>query len=297
MSTSAKKVTVGLIQMSCSSDPAANLQKAVRGVEDVAGRGAQIICLPELFLTSYFCQGKKDDRYFDWAESVPGPTTVALGKIAKKTNTVILCPLFEKTDAGKFFNSIAVIGPDGKVIGVYHKMHIPSLPPDFYAEDYYFEKGDEGFKVFDTPYAKIGPMICYDQWFPEGARIAATKGAQILFYPTAIGWPVGPAAQREELNAAEHEAWQITQRSHGIDNNVFVVAVNRVGTEGDLKFWGTSFVSDPYGRVVAKAGTDREEHLVVTCDLSVIESMRKEWPFLEERQIRCEQAPKVSENR
>lgn len=283
MSTSAKKITIGLVQMSCDNDPAANLQKAVQGIEDVAARDAQIICLPELFLTPYFCQGKKDDRYFDWAESVPGPTTEALGKIAKKTKTVILCPLFEKTAAGNFFNSIAVINIDGSIIGTYHKMHIPSLPPDFYAEDYYFEKGDEGFKVFDTPYAKIGPMICYDQWFPEGARIAASKGAQILFYPTTIGWPQG---YRKELNEAEYEAWQITQRSHGIDNNVFVAAVNRVGTEGGLKFWGTSFVSDPYGRVLVKGGSEREENLVVECDLSVIDSMRKEWPFLEERRVK-----------
>lgn len=274
------KVTLGLIQMACSKDAAVNLKKAIAGIEDAAKRGAQIICLPELFLHPYFCQGKKDDRYFDWAEKIPGPTTETLAKLAKKTKTVIICPLFEKTPAGKFFNSVAVLNADGKLLGTYHKMHIPSLPPDFYAEDYYFEKGDEGFKVFDTAYAKIGPMICYDQWFPEGARSAAAQGAQILFYPTAIGWP---ANQPPEKSVAEHEAWQITQRSHGIDNNVFVCAVNRVGREGDLKFWGTSFVSDTYGRMLAKASTDREENLVVTCDLGMIEKMREEWPFLQER--------------
>lgn len=280
-----KIVKIGLIQMACNKNAAANLKKAIAGIEDAAKRGAQIICLPELFLTPYFCQGPKDDRYFDWAESVPGPTTEALAKIAQKTKTVIVCPLFEKTASGKFFNSVAMLNADGKLLGTYRKMHIPSLPPDFYAEDYYFEKGDEGFKVFDTAYAKIGPMICYDQWFPEGARIAAAKGAQILFYPTAIGWP---ANQPPEKSAAEHEAWQITQRSHGIDNNIFVCAVNRVGREGDLKFWGTSFASDTYGRVLAKASVDREENLVASCDLAMIEKMREEWPFLEERRIKIE---------
>lgn len=277
------KVKVGIVQMKCGSSASENLKKAIVGIKDTARRGAQIICLPELFMGPYFCQGPKDRKYFGLAETIPGPTTGALGKVAKQTKTVIICSLFEKTPAGKFFNTIAVINTNGKVLGTYHKIHIPSLPPGLYSENFYFEKGDEGFKVFDTPYAKIGPMICYDQWFPEGARIAASKGAQILLYPTAIGWPVG---QKPWKNKAEHEAWQLTQRSHGIDSNIFVVAVNRVGREGNLKFWGTSFVSDSYGRVLAKASTMREENLVVTLDLDLIEKMREEWPFLKERQIK-----------
>lgn len=279
-----RTVKVGLIQMKCSEDCASNLQHARSGIEEVAREGAQIICLPELFLSPYFCQGK-DKKYFELAESIPGPTTEAMGEAAKKTKATILCPLYEKTADGKFFNSVAVIGSDG-IIGVYNKMHIPSLPPDLYAENFYFEKGNGGFPVFKTPYAKIAPMICYDQWFPEGSRVAATKGAEILFYPTAVGWPL---RDRTELNKAEHEAWQIIQRSHGIANNVFVVAVNRIGVEHDLNFWGTSFVSDPYGRVLAKAPSDKEINFVVECDLSLIESMRKEWPFLEERRIKVEE--------
>lgn len=277
--------TIGLVQMKCAELPAENLAKAIAGIKDCAKKGAQMVALPELFLAPYFCQGEKDDKWFETAEPIPGPTTKALGKVARETKTVLIVPLFEKTAEGKYFNSIAVLGPDGKMIGVYHKMHIPSLPPDLYAENYYFEKGDLGFQVFKTPYGRLAPMICYDQWFPEGARIAAAKGAQILFYPTAIGWP---QTDRTDLNEAEYEAWQITQRSHGIDNNVFVAAVNRIGPEGDLKFWGTSFVSDPYGRVLAKASTDQEENLVVECDLTLIDKMREEWPFLDERRIQCE---------
>lgn len=279
------KTFIGLIQMQCSENAAENLTKAIAGIEACVQKGAQIIALPELFLSPYFCQGEKDDRWFKTTESIPGPTTEMLSKVARATKTVLIVPLFEKTAEGKYFNSIAVLGPDGKIIGVYHKMHIPSLPPDLYAENYYFEKGDKGFMVFDTPYGKIAPLICYDQWFPEGARIAAAKGAQILIYSTAIGWP---QTDRAELNEAEHKAWQTIQISHGIANNVFVAPVNRIGLEGELKFWGTSFVSDPYGRVLAKASTDKEENLVVECDLSVIEDMRKEWPFLDERRIRCE---------
>lgn len=280
-------VTIGLIQTQPTPDAKKNLAIACLRIEEVAKQGAQIICLPELFLNPYFCQ-TKDDRIFNFAQTIPGPMTDMLGELAKKTKTVILVPLFEKTSEGKYFNSTAVLGPDGALIGRYHKMHIPSLPPDLYAENYYFAKGDLGFTVFDTPYAKIAPMICYDQWFPEGARIAASKGADILFYPTAIGWPQGPRAQKAELDRAEHEAWQIIQRSHSIANNVFVAAVNRVGTEGNIKFWGTSFVSDPYGQILQKASTDEEENLIVACDLNIIEKMRKDWPFLHERRIQCE---------
>lgn len=278
-------VKIGLVQMMCAAEVNANLHKAIAHVEALAKKGAQIICLPELFLSPYFCQGPKNDRYFDWAETIPGPTTAVFSDIAKKFQVVILVSLFEKTSSGKYFNSVAVIGIHGELLGTYRKMHIPSLPLGLYAEDHYFSKGEDGFKVFDAQYAKISPLICYDQWFPEGARIAAAQGAQILFYPTAIGWP---EQDRSEISAAEHEAWQITQRSHGIDNGIFVVAVNRIGLEGDLKFWGTSFVSDPYGRILAKASLDKEENLLVDIDLDVIDAMRSEWPFLEERRIKVE---------
>ena len=281
------KIRIGLIQMRCGEDAKKNLAHAVAGVRDCAARGAQIISVSELFMSPYFCQGPKDKKYFELAEAIPGPTSEALGAVAKETGTVIVGSIYEKTAKGKFFNSTVVVGPDGKNIGVYHKMHIPSLPPDLYAENYYFEKGDLGFPAFETPFAKISAPICYDQWFPEAARISAAAGAQIIFYPTAIGWP--SVRDNTSLQQAEHEAWQIMHRSHAIANNVFVAAINRVGTEGELKFWGTSFVSDPYGRVLAKASSDKEENLVVECDLGLIESMRKEWPFLQERRVRCEE--------
>jgi N-carbamoylputrescine amidase len=286
------KVTIGLVQMKCSRDSQANLQKAVAGVRACAKRGAHIVSLSELFRSRYFCQGK-NKKYFDLAEPIPGETTDVLGKVARELKVSIVASIFEKAAKGRFFNSTAVIGPDGAIIGKYRKVHIPSLPSGLYDENYYFSSGDLGFPAFQTPRAKVSALVCYDQWFPEAARISAANGAQILFYPTAIGWPAGAKAsaglpagarkQRDALNKAEYEAWQITQRSHGIDNNIFVAVVNRVGVEGNLKFWGTSFVSDPYGRVLAKASSNSEENLVVTCDLSLIDAMRKEWPFLEER--------------
>lgn len=279
------QVNLGLVQMGMETSPEKNLKKAILNIEKLAHKGAQIIALPELFLSPYFCQ-EKNPEAFKLAESIPGPSTEVLMKVAQATKTVLIACIFERTSDQKFFNSIAVIGPRGELIGKYHKMHIPSLPPDLYAEDYYFEKGDLGFQVFNTPYGKIAPLICYDQWFPEGARIAAAKGAEILFYPTAIGWPL---TNSPEMKQAECEAWQIIQRSHSIANNVYVVAVNRIGIEGNLQFWGTSFVADPYGRVLQKASTDREENLLVPIDLSLIATMRKEWPFLEERRVKNEQ--------
>lgn len=279
------QVTLGLVQMKCDEDPRKNLEKAVAGVRSCAKRGAHIVCLPELFRSKYFCQGK-NKKHFDLAEPIPGKTTDALAAVARDLKISIIASIFEKAAKGKFFNATAVIGPDGKIRGKYRKTHIPSLPPGLYDESFYFQSGDLGYPAFKTPHAKISALICYDQWFPEAARISAVNGAQILFYPTAIGWPSGPRKQRDELSKAEYEAWQITQRSHGIDNNIFVAAVNRVGTEGNLKFWGTSFVSDPYGRVLAKASSKREENLVVMCDLSVINEMRKEWRFLDERRVK-----------
>ncbi len=275
------EVKVGLIQMTCSDNPAENLDKIIAAVRDLAGRGAQIISSSELPLSTYFCQ-TKDDSKFDLAEAIPGKTTDTLSRVALELNVVILMSLFEKADDGKFYNTVAVIDADGKYLGKYRKMHIPDDPENGYDESYYFAKGDEGYKVFDTKYAKIAPMICYDQWFPEGARLAAAAGAQILFYPTAIGWP---EKDRAELNVAEHEAWQIMQRSHAIANNVFVCPINRVGVEDALKFWGTTFVCDPYGRVIAKADSESETNLLATCDLSVTDEMRKDWPFLKQYEV------------
>lgn len=282
------KVTIGLVQMKCGREPEENLERAKRHVLELARRGAQIVCLPELFLSEYFCQGR-NKKHFSSAEPIPGPTTRILSELAHREKITIVASLFEKagvagtTGTANFFNSTAVIGPNGKIIGKYRKIHIPSLPPGLYEEDYYFKSGDLGFPVFKTPRAKISALVCYDQWFPEAARISAVKGAQILFYPTAIGWPAG---QCRALNKAEHEAWITIQRSHAIANNVFVAAVNRAGREGSLNFWGSSFVSDPYGRILAQAGSSREENLLVECDFSIIGSMRKEWPFLEERRIK-----------
>ncbi|TAN34112.1 carbon-nitrogen hydrolase [Patescibacteria group bacterium] len=282
MSHIKKIVTLGLIQMQCDDDPKKNLATAIKKIQACAKKGAQIIVLPELFLSKYFCQ-EKNEKNFALAETIPGAATEILGQLAKENRLVIICSLFEKK-ANKYFNTIAVIGTDGRVLGAYRKMHIPSLPPDLYAEDYYFEKGDK-FKVFDTAYGKIGTLICYDQWFPEAARYCAALGAQILVYPTAIGWPLHDPQWKKN---AEHEAWQITQRSHGIDSNVFVAAVNRVGLEKNMKFWGASFASDCYGRVIAKASSNKEENIIVKCDLGLIELMREEWPMLSERRIKVE---------
>lgn len=278
-----KFVTIGLIQTKVSENSELNLEKTIALVEKAAKAGAKIICLQELFLYPYFCQGPKDKEKFALAETVPGPTTDLLGKLAKEYHVVILCSIFEKTKKKKYYNSLVVIGTKGQIIGTYHKMHIPSLPIDYYSENYYFEKGKTDFKVFKTEYGTIGTLVCYDQWFPEAARRAALKGAQILFYPTAIGWPEGNPKWKKK---AEHGAWQITQRSHGIDNNIFIAAVNRIGLEKDIRFWGNSFVSDPYGRLLAKASTNKEEILIVPVNFSVTKKMRKEWPFLDERRIK-----------
>ena len=282
-----KVVTVGLIQMKISNSASVNLERAEGFIKQAAEKGAQIICLPELFLSPYFCQGPKDKKNFVLAEPIPGPTTKALSKLAKEYNVVIICSIFEKTKDKKYYNSVAVVGAKGEIIGTYRKMHIPSLPIDYYSENYYFKKGETNFKVFKTEYGTIGTLICYDQWFPEAARLAAAKGAQIIFYPTAIGWPEGNSQWKKK---AEHEAWQTTQRSHGIDNNIFIATTNRIGLEGDIKFWGSSFASDPYGRLLSEASSDKEEILIVPVDFSVTEEMRKEWPFLKERRIKVENA-------
>jgi len=273
-------VTVGLIQMKIAEAQVDNLAKTIDAVRALAKKGAQIISTSELFLSRYFCQ-KKDDRFFSLAEAIPGPTTNAFSLVAREMGVVIVVSVFEKAGT-KYFNTAAVIDADGTLLGTYRKMHIPDDPEHGYGEATYFSSGDLGVRVFETKYARIAPMICWDQWFPEGARIAASEGAQILFYPTAIGWHKNDS---KPIRAAEHDAWQTVQRSHSIANNIFTVAVNRVGVEDDLRFWGTSFVSDPYGRVIAKGSTKGEKNIIVKCDLGLIEAMRKDWPFLDSRKI------------
>jgi N-carbamoylputrescine amidase len=275
-------VTLGLVQMSCTDQPQANMQKAVHGIRDAAKRGAQIICLQELFLSPYFCQ-TEDHTFFGLAEPVPGPSTETLGRLAAELGVVIIASLFEKRAEGLYHNTAAVIDADGRFLGKYRKMHIPDDPQ--YYEKFYFTPGDLGFRTWDTRFGRVGVLVCWDQWYPEAARLTAMSGAQILFYPTAIGWLPG---EKEEHGAQQQAAWEIIQRSHGIANGVYVCAVNRVGYEagptGGLEFWGGSFVSDPGGRVLVKGGTG-EEVLTATLDLGKVDASRTHWPFLRDRRI------------
>src|SRR5664280_1604152 len=277
----AQTVKLGLIQTTGSADPDANLKKTLALAGRAAERGAQIICTQELFRSQYFCQ-REDHKNFKLAEPVPGPTTDAFCQLAKKHRVVVIASLFEKRAAGVYHNTAAIIDADGSLLGIYRKMHIPDDP--LYFEKYYFTPGDLGFRCFDTRYARIAPLICWDQWYPEAARLAALGGAQILFYPTAIGFHQSDAAEA----GIQHNAWETIQRSHAIANGIYVAAVNRVGHEGPagggLEFWGGSFVSAPQGRMLAKAG-DAEETLIVECDPRVIESVRRNWPFLRDRRI------------
>ncbi len=277
-----KSFVVGLIQMSCSRDPAENLEKALVKTREAAKQGAQIICLPELFKAQYFCQ-REDPQLFDLAEPIPGPTTEQFGKVAKETNSVVIVSLFERRLAGVYHNTAAVIDADGSFVGRYRKMHIPDDP--LYFEKFYFTPGDTGFKNFDTAYGRIGTLVCWDQWFPEGARLTALRGANILFYPTAIGWH---PKEKDEFGTDQHQAWELMQRSHAVANGVYVASVNRVGHEGEgdgLDFWGASFVSDPFGRVLHRASHQEEEIVVVECDLAKQEDVRRNWPFLRDRRI------------
>lgn len=269
---------IGLIQMTCGNDVRANVQKAVSLIKKASGKGAKIVCLQELFNTVYFCNSE-DSKNFDLAESIPGPTTKTLANVARATKTVVIAPIFEKETSGVYYNSLAVIDADGKLLGKYRKMHIPD-DPGFY-EKFYFVPGDLGFKVFDTKYGKIGALICWDQWFPEAARLTALMGAQILFYPTAIGWK----PDRAEETKSYHSAWETVQRSHAIANGVYVAATNRVGRENGLKFWGSSFVADPFGAVCHRASDSREEIVIVDCDLKAVDQTRREWPFFRDRRI------------
>jgi N-carbamoylputrescine amidase len=274
-------VKVGLVQMSCVGDKKENLIKAIDGIRNAAQNGAQIICLQELFTSLYFCDVEDYDN-FELAEVIPGPTTESLSVVAAELDVVIIASLFEKRAPGLYHNTTAVINADGRYLGKYRKMHIPD-DPAFY-EKFYFTPGDLGYKVFQTKYAKVGVLICWDQWYPEASRITALMGAEILFYPTAIGWAT---TQDEETNEDQYNAWQIIQRSHAVANGVPVVSVNRVGYEQDgaMKFWGGSFVANGQGKILYKASHDQEETTVVAVDLNQADSFRVHWPFLRDRRI------------
>jgi N-carbamoylputrescine amidase len=288
--TTQRKYNVGLVQMSMGPDPEANFAAAVKHVREAARMGAHIVCLPELFRTQYFCQ-RQDLNLFDQAEAIPGPSTEKLGALARELHVSIVASLFERRAAGLYHNTAVTLDAQGKVAGVYRKMHIPDDP--LYFEKYYFTPGDLGFQALDLDVGRIGTLVCWDQWYPEGARLTALQGAEILFYPTAIGWH---PAEKDQYGAAQYEAWQTIQRAHAIANGVYVAGVNRVGHEhGDvlgnrvegagIEFWGGSFLADPFGRVIAKASHDKEEILFGEVDLALIEETRRNWPFLRDRRI------------
>jgi len=278
-----QKFTVGLVQMRCSTDPRENVDKAVARTREAAKQGAQVICLQELFRSQYFCQ-TEDHAKFDLAEAVPGPTTEILARVAKEAGVVIIASLFERRAAGLYHNTAAILDADGSVRGLYRKMHIPDDP--LYYEKFYFTPGDLGFRAHDTKVGKIGTLVCWDQWYPEGARLTALAGADILFYPTAIGWH---PKEKAEYGPAQASAWQTMMRAHAIANGVYVAAPNRVGHEGPadggIEFWGGSFVCDPFGVILKEASRTDEEIVVVECDRKHQESVRRNWPFLRDRRI------------
>lgn len=272
-------VRLGLIQRASTDDPEVNLSAALDGISEAAARGAQVICLQELFRSRYFCQ-EENPALFDQAESVPGPTTEALASIAAELAVVIVGSVFERRAPGLYHNTAVVLDAEGSLLGAYRKMHIPHDPR--YYEKFYFTPGDAELSCFDTRYARICPLVCWDQWYPEVARLAALKGAQVILYPTAIAWD---ADEPEDERRADHDAWETIQRSHAIANGVFVAATNRVGTEGALEFWGGSFVADPFGRILGRAESGGPATMVVDCDLSLIGATRREWPFLRDRRV------------
>ena len=274
-----KIVKTGLVQMACVADKQANIEKAVTLIRDVAGKGAQIICLQELFASEYFCREENYDN-FSLAEPVPGPTTRRFQDLAAELNMVLLASLFEKRAKGIYHSTLAVIDADGTFLGKYRKNHIPDDPG--YYEKFYFTPGDTGYSVFYTKYARIGGLVCWDQWYPEAARITSLMGAEILFYPTAIGWAV---SQPEAINKQQYSAWQTIQRAHAIANGVFVVSVNRTGREQDINFWGGSFIADPYGELLFQASHENEEVHVEELDFGKIDEVRVHWPFLRDRRI------------
>jgi N-carbamoylputrescine amidase len=281
---------VGLVQMQCGPDPEQNLEHAMEMVREAAGKGANVVCLPELFMTQYFCQ-REDHAFFDLAEPIPGPTTTRLSQLARQQGVVLIASLFEKRAPGIYHNTAAIFEKDGALTGIYRKMHIPDDP--LYYEKFYFTPGDLGFKALDTNVGKIGTLVCWDQWYPEGARLTALQGANVLFYPTAIGWH---PAEKEEWGEAQHDAWRTIQRAHAIANGVYVAVVNRVGHETGnvrgndakgpgLDFWGGSFLADPFGRVIVEGLHNREEVLIGDIDLHKMEEIRRNWPFLRDRRI------------
>jgi N-carbamoylputrescine amidase len=297
MTVNSRKYVVGLVQMRMGADPEANFVSAVERIEEAARLGANVVCLPELFRTQYFCQ-REDVRLFDLAEPIPGPLTGKLAEVARKVRVAIVASLFERRAPGLYHNTAVTLNADGALAGVYRKMHIPDDP--LYYEKYYFTPGDLGFQAVDTAFGRVGTLVCWDQWYPEAARLTALQGAEVLFYPTAIGWH---PTEKDEFGAAQYEAWQTIQRSHAIANGVYVAGVNRVGLEyGEIKlehgdvsgnraagqgieFWGGSFLADPFGRVIAKASHDAEEILLGEIDLGLIEETRRHWPFLRDRRI------------
>jgi N-carbamoylputrescine amidase len=286
----APKFTIALVQMRMGADPEANFAFAIKHIREAARRGAQIVCLPELFRTQYFCQ-REDLNLFDLAEPIPGPSTKKLSEVAREAGVAIVASLFERRAPGLYHNTAVTLNADGEIAGIYRKMHIPDDP--LYYEKYYFAPGDLGFRAVDTSAGRVGTLVCWDQWYPEGARITALQGAEVLFYPTAIGWH---PAEKAEFGAAQYDAWKTIQRAHAIANGVYVAAVNRVGHEQGnilgncasgpgLEFWGGSFIADPFGRIVAQAGHEVEEILLCEIDRALIEETRRNWPFLRDRRV------------
>ena len=275
--------TIALVQMKCAPDAPTNRKRAVEAIREAAKQGAQIVCLPELFTGPYFCQ-KEDAALFDLAEPIPGPSTDCLAAAAKANGVVVIGSLFERRMAGVYHNTATVHDADGSFLGIYRKMHIPDDP--LFLEKFYFTPGDTGWKVFDTKYAKVGTLVCWDQWYPEAARLTALQGAEVIFYPTAIGWH---PKEKAEYGESQHSAWETSMRGHAIANGIYVGAVNRIGHEylvGDgLEFWGQSFVSDPFGRMLKRATVDAEEIVLVKCDRKVMEDVRRNWPFFRDRRI------------
>ncbi len=273
------KVNIGLIQQRVTGTPAEVLKRTITAIEDAAARGAQIVCTQELFLTPYFCK-HQDPALFDLAEPIPGPTTETLSAVARRLGVVIVASLFENRGSEVYHNTAAIIDADGSVLGKYRKMHIPQDPG--FEEKFYFTPGDLGYRVWNTRFGRIGVLICWDQWYPEAARLTALQGAQILFYPTAIGWL---PAEKPTLGVAQHCAWETVQRGHAVANGCYVAAVNRVGTEEQTEFWGQSFLADPYGQIVNRASASKEETLVIPCDLDLQRDFRRIWPFFRDRRI------------
>jgi N-carbamoylputrescine amidase len=285
-----RNFTIGIVQMSCTPDPEQNMERAITHVRDAAKQGAELICLPELFQTQYFCQ-REDTALFALAEPIPGPATERLGEITRELKINLIVSLFERRAPGLYHNTAAILGRVGNLAGIYRKMHIPDDP--LYYEKFYFTPGDLGFKAFDAEFGKFGTLVCWDQWYPEGARLTAALGASVLFYPTAIGWHPD---EKEQYGEAQYDAWRTIQRAHAIANGVYVAAVNRVGFETGnilgneavgkgLEFWGGSFIADPFGQIVAQAPHDREAVLLAEVDMHRLEDVRRNWPFWRDRRI------------